>query len=115
MISSKATENMNSTFGDREETDRETASVAMHPDDAGPRGIQSGDRVRVFNDRGSVMIAAEVDGVVPPGIVRLPSTRWPKRAAGGRNANALTSDRLTDIGGGPTFYNCLVEVERCGD
>jgi hypothetical protein len=29
--------------------------------------------------------------------------------------NALTSDRLTDIGGGPTFYSCLVEVEKCGD
>jgi hypothetical protein len=32
-----------------------------------------------------------------------------------RNVNALTSERLTDIGGGPTFYTCLVEVERCGD
>jgi len=40
---------------------------------------------------------------------------WLKRAADGRNANALTSDRLTDMGGGPTFYNCLIQVERCGD
>jgi hypothetical protein len=29
--------------------------------------------------------------------------------------NALTSDRLTDMGGGPTFYSCLVEVAKCGD
>ena len=40
---------------------------------------------------------------------------WAKRAVDRRNANALTSGRLTDIGGGPTFYSCLVEVERCGD
>ena len=38
-----------------------------------------------------------------------------KRAEDASNVNVLTSDRLTDIGGGPTFYSCLVEVERCGD
>jgi anaerobic selenocysteine-containing dehydrogenase len=53
--------------------------------------------------------------MVAPGVTRSPSTRWPKRSPGGRAANALTSDRLADMGGGPTFYNCLVEVERCGD
>ena len=29
--------------------------------------------------------------------------------------HGFTSDRLTDIGGGPTFYSCLVDVEKCGD
>jgi len=48
-------------------------------------------------------------------VVRAPSVRWLKRASDGRNANTLTSDRLTDMGGGPTFYNCLIQVERCGD
>jgi anaerobic selenocysteine-containing dehydrogenase len=41
--------------------------------------------------------------------------RWGKRTPGKRNVNALTSERLTDAGGGPTFYSCLVEVERIGD
>ena len=71
--------------------------------------------MRVFNDRGSLLAKAEVDGVVAPGVVRAPSVRWNKRSEDGRSANVLTSDRLTDIGGGPTFYSCLVEVERCGD
>jgi len=52
---------------------------------------------------------------VQPGVVRAPSVRWNKSAEDAANVNVLTSDRLTDMGGGPTFYSCLVEVERCGD
>ncbi|SRR5579885_337931 len=115
MISSKNDDSMNSTFGHRDAVDRATSVLHIHRDDAAPRGIENGDRVRAFNDRGSLVLTAEVDGVVPPGVVRVPSVRWAKRAPDARNANALTSDRLTDIGGGPTFYSCLVEVERCGD
>jgi anaerobic selenocysteine-containing dehydrogenase len=87
----------------------------MHLADAEPRGIQNGDSVRAFNDRGSLVLIAEVDGVVSPGVVRAPAVRWNKLSQDGRNANVLTSDRLTDIGGGPSFYNCLIEVQRCGD
>ena len=82
---------------------------------AEPRGIVSGDRVRMFNDRGSCTLMAEVDGEVRSGVVSAPSVRWNKLAPEARNVNALTSDRLTDIGGGPTFYSCLVEVEKYGD
>jgi len=115
LICSKNDDSMNSTFGHRDAVDRDTSVLHLHPSDAMPRSIQTGDRVRVFNDRGSLLLEAEVDGVVQPGVARAPSTRWPKRAVDGRNVNALTSDRLTDIGGGPTFYSCLVQVERCGD
>ena len=115
LISSKNDDSMNSTFGHRAGVDEETSILHLHPADAEARAIHSGDRVRVFNDRGSVLLKANVDGVVPTGVARAPSTRWLKRAADGRNVNALTSDRLTDLGGGPTFYNCLVQVERCGD
>jgi anaerobic selenocysteine-containing dehydrogenase len=118
-MSSKNDDSMNSTFGYRAATDAETAVLHLHEDDAASRGIQSGDRVRVFNDRGSLLLTADVrpgeTSTVPPGIARAPSTRWPKRAMDRRSANVLTSERLTDIGGGPTFYNCLVQVERCGD
>jgi len=58
---------------------------------------------------------AEVNGAVRPGVVSAPSVRWSKLSPGQRGINALTSDRLTDIGGGPTFYSCLVDVEKCGD
>jgi anaerobic selenocysteine-containing dehydrogenase len=108
-VSSKNDDSMNSTFGNRPDTDQQTGSLWMHRSDAAARGIVTGDRVRVFNDRGSCLLTAEVDGMVRDGVVRAPSVRW------GTNANALTSDKLTDIGGGPTFYSCLVQVERCGD
>jgi anaerobic selenocysteine-containing dehydrogenase len=115
LISSKHDDSMNSTFGNRAGVDEETSILHLHPADADPRAIRTGDRVRAFNDRGSLLLRAKVDGMVPAGVVRAPSTRWLKSAADGRNANALTSDRLTDMGGGPTFYNCLIQVERCGD
>ena len=115
MVSSKNDDSMNSTFGHRDAVDHETSLLHIHREDAAARGIQNGDRVRAFNDRGSLILTAKVDGVVARGVVRVPSTRWGKRAPDGRSANALTSDRLTDMGGGPSFYSCLVEVERCGD
>lgn len=115
LISSKNDDSMNSTFGNRPGTDAQTSVLAIHEQDAQRRGISPGDRVRVFNDRGSCMLMAEVDGVVQPGVVRAPAVRWNKQASDGQNVNVLTSDRLTDIGGGPVFYSCLVQVERCGD
>jgi anaerobic selenocysteine-containing dehydrogenase len=115
LISSKNDDSMNSTFGNRPGVDEDTSILHLHPADAEPREIRTGDRVRVFNDRGSLLLKANVNGMVQAGVARAPSTRWLKRASDGRNANVLTSDRLTDMGGGPTFYNCLVQVERCGD
>jgi len=115
LVSSKNDDSMNSTFGHRDEVDAETGRVYLHEADAGPRSIRGGDRVRVFNGRGSVMGVAEVNGHVRQGVVRIPSVRWARRSPDGHGVNVLTSERLTDIGGGPTFYNCLVEVERCGD
>ncbi len=115
LISAKSHESMNSTFGNSTSAQSETSGVFLHSEDAGARGIANGDLVRVFNDRGSCTLVAAVDGVVRPGVVLAPSVRWNKLASGRRNINALTSDRLTDMGGGPTFYSCLVDVEKCGD
>jgi anaerobic selenocysteine-containing dehydrogenase len=115
LVSSKNDDSMNSTFGYRASVDAQTARLVLHPDDASPRTIQSGDQVRAFNDRGSVVYTAEVGDGVRPGVARAPSVRWNKLSPSRNNANALTSDRLTDLGGGPTFYSCLVQVEKCGD
>jgi anaerobic selenocysteine-containing dehydrogenase len=93
----------------------QTSALFLHSDDALKRGIATGDRVRVYNDRGSCLLTAEVDGEVRSGVAWAPSVRWNKLSSDACNVNALTSDRLTDIGGGPTFYSCLVEVEKCGD
>ena len=115
MISAKSHDSMNSTFGNQSWTHRQTSVLFLNRADAEPRRIVTGDRVRIFNDRGSCTLVAEVDGEVRSGVVSAPSVRWNKLSPDGRNVNALTSDRLTDLGGGPVFYSCLVEVEKCGD
>jgi anaerobic selenocysteine-containing dehydrogenase len=113
LVSSKFDDAMNSTFGHRDEVDAACAVVHLHPGDAAPRGIETGAEVRVYNARGALRLPARVAEDVRPGVVRIPSVRWPRRDASGWGVNLLTADRLTDIGGGPTFYNCLVEVEKC--
>jgi anaerobic selenocysteine-containing dehydrogenase len=115
MISAKSHDSMNSTFGNQPYAKRQTSVLYLHEEDASKRAISTGDRVRMFNGRGSCLLVAQVDGVVRSGAVCAPSVRWNKLAPDARNVNVLTSDRLTDIGGGATFYSCLVEVEKCGD
>ena len=95
--------------------DLATATLHLSAADAEARGIRNADQVRVYNDRGACLLRASVDGRVRPGVVCAPAVRWGKRAADRRNVNALTSDRITDFGGGATFYSCLVQVERSGD
>jgi anaerobic selenocysteine-containing dehydrogenase len=115
MISPKNDDSMNSTFGYRDGVDRQTATLHMAAADAARRGIADADQVRIWNDRGSCLLVARIDDSVRSGVVCAPAVRWGKRSPGRRSANALTSERLTDAGGGPTFYSCLVEVERIGD
>jgi anaerobic selenocysteine-containing dehydrogenase len=110
LISGKNDDSMNSTFGYRDPVDRQTGLVSIHPNDASARGITSGMPVRVFNQRGSCFFQAEINDDVPPGVLRARSLRWAKHSPGGFALNQLTSDRLTDIGGGATFYSCLVDV-----
>jgi anaerobic selenocysteine-containing dehydrogenase len=112
LITPKNDDSMNGTFGNRPEVDAQTAVVVMHPLDAAPRGIVSGDQVRLRNDRGTCVLTAEVGERVAVGVVSSTAVRWPKRAADGNSVNMLTSQRLTDLGAGPAFYNCLVEAEK---
>jgi anaerobic selenocysteine-containing dehydrogenase len=86
--------------------------LEMHAADASARGIRDGDRVRVFNVRGSLLLRARVNGKPRRGVVVAPSVWWKKYAPDGGNANNLTAQRTTDLGGGATFYDCLVQVER---
>jgi len=115
LISPKNDDSMNSTFGYREEVDRQTSQLKINAQDASSRGIVTGDQVRIFNGRGAFLLVAKVDTSVAPGVVCAPSTRWPKQSPASRNVNAVVSERLTDKGGGPTFYSCLVQVEKSGD
>ena len=112
LISPKSHNAMNSTFGETEHLQNETGTIALHPADAESRGIVSDDPVRIFNNRGEIFLRARVSNEVQRGVTATPSVRWPAAARNRRNVNALVSERLTDIGGGPTFYSCLVQIEK---
>jgi anaerobic selenocysteine-containing dehydrogenase len=92
--------------------ERKTAGVLeMHVTDAAARGVASGDAVQVWNGRGRIALTARVGESVASGVVAA-RLDWQKLASDGKNVNALTSQRLTDIGGGATFYSTLVEVAK---
>jgi anaerobic selenocysteine-containing dehydrogenase len=113
-ISPPARHFLNSTFANLarfREFEREP-HLDLHPEDAQRRGIADGDKVRVFNDRGSYELRARVNGKPRPGVVVAPSVWWKKHAPDGRNANDLTSQRTADLGNAATFYDCRVEVEK---
>jgi anaerobic selenocysteine-containing dehydrogenase len=86
--------------------------LEMHADDAATRGIATGDTVRVFNDRGSYHCTVRVNQRARPGVVNGLGVWWRKLGLDGSNVNQLTSQRLTDLGRAPTFYDCAVQVER---
>jgi len=86
--------------------------LEIHPDDAAARSIEDGERVRIFNDRGSYRCRASVSERARPGVVVGLGIWWRKLGMDGTNVNELTHQRLTDIGRAPSFYDCLVEVQR---
>ncbi|HEV2722548.1 MAG TPA: molybdopterin dinucleotide binding domain-containing protein, partial [Thermoanaerobaculia bacterium] len=83
--------------------------VEIHADDAGRRGIAAGVRVRIWNDRGAFTAEAVISDRVRPGVVVAPSVWWGK-LTDGTNANQTTSQAVTDIGGGATFFDNRVDV-----
>jgi len=114
MISPPARNFLNSSFANLPfalEAEKEPR-LDIHPADAAARDIRDGERVRIFNDRGGFAVTARVSERARPGVVVALSVWWRKLSPDGRNANEVTSQALTDMGGGATFYDCLVEVER---
>ena len=77
------------------------------------RGVRNGDRVRVFNSRGEIVLRAQVDGSVASGVVAA-RLDWARFSPGGTNVNVLTSEKLSDLGNAATFYSVCVEVELFG-
>ncbi|MFM8590725.1 MAG: molybdopterin dinucleotide binding domain-containing protein, partial [Limnohabitans sp.] len=112
MISPPARNFLNSTFVNVQSLrDIETEPVLeIHPIDARARGIADGAVVEVFNDRGRYRCKVRVSKRARPGVVNGLGIWWRKMGLNGTNVNELTSQRLTDLGRAPVFYDCLVEV-----
>ena len=112
MISPPARNFLNSSFVNvKSLRDMEGEPVLeIHPQDAEKRGITHGQTVRVFNDRGSYHCKARISPRARQGVVNGMGIWWRKLGLHGTNVNELTSQHLTDMGRGPVFYDCLVEV-----
>ncbi|MFF3922166.1 molybdopterin-containing oxidoreductase family protein [Paenibacillus lactis] len=104
---------LNSTFANVEKHQKmeKEPTLQIHPEDAEQRGIADGDPVVVFNDRGTYEARAKVVDKMLPGTVVSQGLWWEGEGRKQR-ANALTPDRLADMGGGATFFSTVVEVKR---
>jgi len=107
LVSPATGRTVSSTFGHLR---RGLVPVEMHPDDAAPRGLESGDRVRVWNELGEVVTTVRVNAAMRPGVVELPKGTWSHNSENGATANALAPDTLTDLGAGACFNDARVEV-----
>ncbi len=87
--------------------------VEIHESDASKRGIENGDVVEIFNARGRYQSKAVISNRARPGVVNGLGVWWRKLGLNHTNVNEVTSQLLTDMGQGPVFYDCLVEVKRC--
>ena len=112
LLARKSDNFLNSTFSNVSSVQEmeEPGLLEICAADARARGIADGDRVRVFNHRGDMLLKARVDGKVQPGVVSA-RLNWAKMTPGFQSINALTSEKLADMGNSATFYSVLVEVE----
>jgi anaerobic selenocysteine-containing dehydrogenase len=112
LLARKSDNFLNSTFSNVASVQQmeEPGLLEICAADARPRGIADGDEVRVFNNRGDILLKARVDGKVQPGVVSA-RLNWAKNTPGFQSINSLTSEKLTDMGNSATFYSVLVEVE----
>jgi anaerobic selenocysteine-containing dehydrogenase len=104
---------LNSTFAGspvhRRRAGEPTVEIAA--EDAAERGLTDGQLARVFNDRGSFLARVAISGNVRPGVAISAGIYWAKHSVGGSNVNSTTSAALSDMGGGATFFDNLVQVE----
>ena len=114
MISPPARNFLNSTFANVKSLRNSEGRplLEIHPDDAATRSIADGDLIRVHNPRGEHVCHAAINGRARKGVVVGLGIWWRKNGENGTNVNELTHQHLTDMGRGPCFYDCVVEVER---
>jgi anaerobic selenocysteine-containing dehydrogenase len=84
--------------------------LQIHPVDALERRIEHGQLVKIFNDRGSIVLRADITPDVQPGLVISQGLWWDDDVLGYQSVNVLTSQRIADMGGGATFFSTRVEV-----
>ena len=105
---------LNSIFANvpRQQQRAGIVTVVIHPDDAAPRGLATGDEVRVTNARGSFLAVADVSDRIRPGVVASTKGRWPGGSRGGATVNATVDERDSDMGPGAVYHDNRVRVDK---
>jgi anaerobic selenocysteine-containing dehydrogenase len=114
LISPKSHAYLNSSAADQPAQRRVQGeqAITVHPEDAAERGIDDGQYVRVFNDRGQFVALTRVSDEVARGVAMAPMGAWPKNAKEGSTVNAVNPFAFADLGNAPTFSDTRVEIER---
>ena len=87
-------------------------TVELSINEAASRGIEDGDLVRLYNDRGDTYCyAVIIDGLID-GLCVTQKQFKGSNTPNGLNANNLNTETLTDFGYSPSFYSVLVEIEK---
>ena len=82
----------------------------MHPDDAGPRGLHQGQRVKVWNDLGEVHLPLRITDRVAPGVVWTLKGAWMRTSDNGQTVSALCPAHHADLAEGACYNDARVEV-----
>ena len=104
---------LNSTYGMLGNLTRAEGNephVLLHPDDAGH--LVSGQLVRIVSETGRAVRRVRVTDETQPGVAVVEGSWWGLSAPDGESINAVTSQTLTDLGGGSTFHGTRVRVEQ---
>jgi anaerobic selenocysteine-containing dehydrogenase len=112
LVTAPALYTLNSSFQERPDLREKAGGMALQlsPADAAARGLADGQQVVAWNARGEAAFLLRVTDRIPAGVAVAEGVFWLAHAPGKRNVNALTSQRLTDQGGGSTFYDNRVDV-----
>lgn len=106
---------LNSTYGTLDNLNRAEGTephVMIHPADADAYALEDGAHATLTSEIGTVQRRVRVTDAVQPGVAVLEGTWWGLSAPDGESINAITAQTLTDLGGGSTFHNTRVRVER---
>jgi anaerobic selenocysteine-containing dehydrogenase len=112
LISPASDKRISSTLGDLKAS-RNAPPLLMHPDDAAYRGLTQGNQVRVWNERGEVILRLAMTDAVRPGVVASEKGAWLMTSPTGQTISALVSaDLKADLAEGACFNDTPVEVSR---
>ena len=103
---------LNDSFGNDPRVTKQLgpAAVTLHPDDAAALGLKEGDKARLSNETGELVLQVQISDEVRRGIALTYKGRWPKRELGQTNVNVLNPGKKSDMGESSSVHGVEVTV-----